>query len=119
MNQPGNQGPLPAPPPLKQRSDSGYREQDEVITTLVPYRNSMALASYYLGVFTLVPGLGLILVLPAFICGVVGLRAASRNPEVRGKVHAWIGIVLALVIGLAQLMVVALIIASITAQEWN
>lgn len=67
---------------------------DDAITTLIPYRNGFALASYYVGVFSLIPGLGLILGVVAIVLGVIGLRHASRNAQAKGRVHAWVGIVL-------------------------
>ena len=59
---------------------------------LIPLRNMPALVAYYLGIFSLAPCLGLLLSIPACICGIIGLVKASRHPEVKGKVHAWIGV---------------------------
>ena len=59
---------------------------------LIPLRNMPALVAYYLGVFSLAPCIGLVLAIPACICGIIGLVKASRHPEVKGKVHAWIGV---------------------------
>lgn len=61
---------------------------------LIPYNNPMALIAYYLGLFSLFPCLGLVLAIPAFVLGILGLRARNRNPAIRGSVHAWIGIIL-------------------------
>lgn len=61
---------------------------------LIPYKNPAALAAYYLGIFSIVPVLGLFLAVPALILGVVGLVARKRNPVIKGSVHAWIGIVM-------------------------
>jgi hypothetical protein len=61
---------------------------------VIPYKNPHALIAYYLGLFSLFPCLGLALAIPAFILGIMGLRARKRNPAIRGSVHAWIGIVM-------------------------
>jgi hypothetical protein len=61
---------------------------------LIPYKNPQALIAYYLGVFSLFPIIGLFLAIPAFVLGILGLRARKRNPAIKGSVHAWIGIVM-------------------------
>lgn len=61
---------------------------------LIPYKNMHALLAYYLGLFSLLPLIGLALAIPAVILGVIGLRNVKREPEVKGTVHAWIGIVM-------------------------
>lgn len=67
---------------------------DATIASIIPYKNPPALVSYYLGVFSLVPFVGIVLGIAAVILGLIGLRAARANPASGGKVHAWIGIVL-------------------------
>jgi len=79
--------PLPTAPPVTTLPDSGLNK-------IIPYRNGLALAAYYCGVFALIPILGAVLGWVAFGFGVAGLRAARRNPGIGGKVHAWVGIVL-------------------------
>jgi hypothetical protein len=63
------------------------------VSTVIPYRNGAALAAYYLGVFSLIPCLGAPLGVAAVIFGIIGLRKAGENPEAKGKVHAWVGII--------------------------
>ena len=41
-----------------------------------------------------VSGLGIFFAMPALVLGIMGLRKRAKNPEVKGSVHAWIGIVL-------------------------
>jgi hypothetical protein len=62
------------------------------IASIIPYKNAKALIAYYLAVFSLIPCLGSPLGIAAFILGLQGLKEAKAHPEVRGKVHAWIGI---------------------------
>jgi hypothetical protein len=68
---------------------------DEGIATLIPYRNVPALVSYYLGVFSLIPCIGGLLLGPAaVILGFLGLRRKKSNPQAKGTAHAITGIVL-------------------------
>ncbi len=90
-------GPAPgAPPPAP--------AQDDVITRLVPYRNKAALAAYYLGLFSIIPCVGLPLGIAAVVLGIMGLKRAKQNPEAKGKIHAWVGIILGGIFGLIYLV---------------
>ena len=94
----------PPPPPLPPTQDQG-------IASLIPYKNGAALAAYYLGVFSLIPVVGFVLGAIAIIMGSVGLSRAGKNPQIRGKVHAWVGIVLGALVVVAHIAVVVLIVA--------
>jgi hypothetical protein len=60
------------------------------VSTVIPYKNVLALIAYYVGVFCIIcPPL---LCFPAIILGVIGLRRVKENPEVKGTAHAWIGV---------------------------
>ena len=88
------------------RAPSGGQD---VVASIIPYRNVHALVAYYLGVFSV--GCLAPLGIPAFILGLIGLRRARANPELKGTVHAWIGIVmggLSIVLSLTLLVLVAL-----------
>jgi hypothetical protein len=87
-----------SPPPLP-RTDA----EPGAIEIMVPYRNPLALWSYYLGIFSLLPLLGFFTGVTAVVLGVIGLRRAGANPRLRGKVHAWVGIVCGALFGLGQL----------------
>jgi hypothetical protein len=78
------------------------------VELFVPYKNGFALAAYYLGIFSFIPVLGILLGIPAFFCGLKGLRLAREHPEARGKVHAWIGIIVGGLFGFGQLALVIL-----------
>lgn len=58
---------------------------------LIPYKNTSALIAYYCGVFSLIPCFAI--GIAALILGIKGLKYAKANPEAKGKVHAWIGII--------------------------
>jgi hypothetical protein len=69
---------------------------DGGISTLIPYRNPKALAAYYLGLFSLIPVLGLVTAPFAVLFGVLGVRRARADKNAKGTIHAWIGIVFGL-----------------------
>lgn len=62
---------------------------------LIPTKNMPALLSYYFGVFGLIPFLGLPLTIAAIVLGIIGLHTYKRNPTPGAKVHAIIGLSLA------------------------
>jgi len=66
----------------------------EAASIIVPYRNGMALASYYCGIFGLIPVVGLLLGPIAFILGVLGLLYKRNHPYAHGSGHAIAGIIL-------------------------
>lgn len=59
---------------------------------VIPYKNPMALTAYYLGIFALIPCLGIPLAIAAIVCGIIGIRRYQAKPIIRGVAHAWIGI---------------------------
>ena len=95
--------PPPASPPddweeeddrPRRRRPPDVRRHDDGVSSIIPYRNGMALAGYYLGVFSLIPIIGFILGPMGLIFGIVGLRRVNRNPEIKGTGHAVTAIVL-------------------------
>ena len=87
--------PIPSPTEPYQPAatgDSGELKGDGT-GGLIPYKNPQALLSYYIGLFSLVPLLGLFMGPAAVYLGVKGLKFAKENPIVKGKAHAWVGIV--------------------------
>lgn len=99
--------PRPAEPPADDWDDEdrdrprrrgsrspNVRRDDDGVATIIPYRNGMALAAYYVGVFSIIPCLALILGPLAITFGVIGLRRVNANPEIKGTGHAIAGIVL-------------------------
>ena len=73
---------------------AGVPVPDSPMTGMIPYRNPPALVGYYLAVFSLIPPLGLALGPVAVICGILGFVKARRDPQSKGKVHAWVAIIL-------------------------
>jgi hypothetical protein len=101
----------PSPPPLIVAPKSGT--EGDVTGGLIPYKNPHALISYYFGIFSLIPFIGFICGLVAVPLGISGLRARKIRAEVRGAVHAWIGIVLGSISAAIHICVGLLILAGI------
>jgi hypothetical protein len=95
-----------APPVLagKEPPKSGW------LIKIIPYKNPQALAAYYLGVFAVIPFLGVLLGIAALALGVGGLRRRKEEPEVGGSVHAWIGIIAGGLFGFIWLAVIVLFV---------
>lgn len=107
--------PRPAEPPADDWDDDrdrprrrgsrlpDVRRHDDAVSTIIPYKNGMALAAYYVGVFSLIPCIGGCILGPlGIIFGIIGLRRVRRNPEVKGTGHAIAGIVLGGITSLAN-----------------
>jgi hypothetical protein len=88
----GQRPPLSADP--LQYRPTPQPEEGDATGGIIPYKNGPALAAYYLGIFSLLPCIGLALAIPAFILGIIGLKKKKENPAVRGSAHAWIGIIM-------------------------
>jgi hypothetical protein len=73
--------------------DFEYEAATAGYSGMIPTRNSAALTAYYLGIFSFIPFLGILLGIPAFFLGRAGLKAVRERPEIKGTTHAWIGII--------------------------
>lgn len=78
---------------------------------IIPYKNMPALIAYYCGVFSIIPCFPI--GIAALVLGIMGLRKAKQHPEVRGKAHAWIGIIVGGIFGLAYTVLTVLGIISV------
>lgn len=83
----------PPETPLHERGKPIDSSPDDVVSTIIPYKNAAALAAYYLGLFSCFPILGLPLAIAALVLGIMGLRNVGRNPQMKGTVHAWVGLI--------------------------
>lgn len=83
------------------------------INTVIPYTNPQALIAYYLGVFSLIPCLGLALGPAAVVLGILGLRYVKANPTAKGTAHAWIGVIGGALTTLANLVGIGWIVLMI------
>ncbi|HTD66082.1 MAG TPA: GYF domain-containing protein [Candidatus Limnocylindria bacterium] len=81
-------------PPTYATTATAAPAADSPVSVVIPYKNPKALIGYYFGIFSLIPCIGLPLGIAAFVLGILGLKAAKAHPNARGKVHAWVGIIL-------------------------
>jgi len=88
---------------VKQKNDGG-------LNVIIPYKNVRALTAYYLGIFAVIPLLGIFLGLAGLALGISGLRYRRAHAGAGGAVHAWIGIVAGGFFGLLWLAVLVLAI---------
>ncbi|MBN1550113.1 hypothetical protein JW979_01540 [bacterium] len=58
----------------------------------IPSQNPKAVWAYYLGIFSIIPCLGIASGITALILGIMGLKDFQEKPEIKGKTHAWTGI---------------------------
>ena len=80
---------------------------------VIPYKNPMALAAYYCAIFSLIPGVGLLLGPIGFGLGIKGFMDYRAEPKRAGHIHAWIGIILGGLIGAVHVVaILAMIIAA-------
>lgn len=98
----------PAVAPL----ESPNPQEGDATGGVIPYKNPQALVAYYLGLFSLAPIIGFFIGIASIVLGVQGWRFANRNPKVKGKVHAGIGIGCGLIgVLISGLIIVAIISA--------
>jgi hypothetical protein len=69
----------------------------DAVETFIPYKNPKGLLAYYLGLFSIIPCLGLVLGPAGIILGFMGLSHSRAHPEARGAGHAIAGLVLGIV----------------------
>lgn len=77
---------------------------------IVPYRNVQALTAYYLGVFSIIPFLGIPLGVVAVILGIAGLKMADAHPERGGRAHAWTGIIAGGVFSVMYMLIILVVL---------
>ncbi|MGE4490197.1 MAG: hypothetical protein AB7E95_11710 [Kiritimatiellales bacterium] len=87
---------------------------DNTLGGLIPYKNVCALWSYYLGVFSLLPLLGIAPGIAAVILGCRGITCSRRHPELRGRVHAWVGLVLGSLCAAGNVTAIILVVRLLT-----
>ena len=89
--------------PLREDEDDDVRiRRPDAIETLIPYKNPMGLIAYYLGVFAVIPCVGLLLGPAALVLGILGIRYRNKHPTAGGLGHAITGVVLGSLTSLAN-----------------
>ncbi len=84
---------------------------------IVPMKNPPALVGYYLAIFSLIPCAGLLLGPAAVICGALGLRKLRDQPQLPGRAHALVAIILGTVTSLANWAAVIFMILALVADS--
>jgi len=85
---------IPPPPPSVPTGPPPIPQTGDATGGLIPYKNPHALIGYYLGIVGLIPFIGILLAIPAFVLGIIGLKKRKQNPVIKGAIHAWVGIIL-------------------------
>ena len=74
--------------PLQAHFASG----NEAMSTIIPWRNKYAIIGYYIGIFGLIPLLGIPLALCAIVLGILGIGQWKKNHRAHGLAHSIIAI---------------------------
>lgn len=85
------------------------KDNRDVTDGVIPYKNPSALASYYIGLASIIPVLGIFTGIAAVVLGIRGLMRFHAEPWRRGRLHAYAGI------GLGALTSITWIIMSVIA----
>ncbi|MBU0610496.1 MAG: hypothetical protein KKI08_21615 [Armatimonadetes bacterium] len=112
--------PPPPPPPAVPPPPVGYAAVPAAgsgsgLDALVPTRNPQALGAYYIGLFSLIPILGLPMGIMALVMGIKGLQFGRTHPGVHGTTHAWVGIICGGFWALVNVLIVIAIISAVVA----
>ena len=81
---------------------AGFCNAESDLRFIIPIgRSGWAIAAGYLGLFSLMPLVGIL----AFVIGVVAIRDIRRHPELHGLGRAWFGIVMGALFTIVYLLV--------------
>ena len=84
---------------------------------MIPDKNPSALTAYYLGIFSIIPCLAIPMGLAAVVLGLRGLALVKERPEVRGRTHAWVGIISGGLFGLINIIgLIAVVVTALAAR---
>jgi hypothetical protein len=86
-------------------------EEGDATGGVIPHKNVMALLGYYAGVFALIPCFSI--GIAGLVLGILGLKAAKKNPKIRGQVHAWIGIIVGGGFGILYLVLTVIVLIGV------
>jgi len=101
-----------SPPSLPQQSHPSPAATSDATGGVIPYKNLQALIGYYLGVFSLIPILGLLLGPAALILGILGFRAYLKEPRKRGQIHAWVAMILGTLVLIGHLAFAVILLSN-------
>jgi hypothetical protein len=73
------------------------KDDRDVTEGVIPYKNPSALASYYIGLASIIPVVGIFTGIMAVMLGIRGLMRYHAEPWRRGRLHSYAGIGLGIV----------------------
>jgi hypothetical protein len=89
-----------------------------VVEHVIPTRNPPALAGYYCAIFSIIPCAGNLLGPAALVLGILGMKRRRENPNLPGKAHALVAIILGAVTTLFYWgLVVLLVIGALMSRQ--
>jgi len=97
-----------APPPTTVGALMSPETRGDVTGGVIPYKNPSALAAYYVGLASVLPGIGILTGITAVVLGMMGLKRYHAEPWRRGRLHAYAGIVLGLLGAIVWTLLLAL-----------
>ena len=89
-----------------QSAPTNHSNNEQSIQKIIPYKNPHGLWAYYLSLGSILPFVGILFSFMGIILGIMGHNRATQRPELRGKYHAWAGIVIGLLGLTVQLLVI-------------
>ncbi|WP_425618806.1 DUF4190 domain-containing protein [Anatilimnocola sp. NA78] len=96
----------------------GPRGEGDATGGVIPYKNMPALLAYYIGIVSLLCCfVGLPVGIVSIVLGIMGLQKRARQPEVKGSVHAWIGIVCGVLSTIGAILMAIAIIGGIASSN--
>lgn len=107
------------PPPGSYPHPQGYPPQPAAsgLEAMIPTRNPSALTAYYLGIFSIIPCFAIPMGIAAVVLGLRGLKLFKEHPEVRGRTHAWVGIIAGGLFALINIAAIGFIVISSLARS--
>src|SRR5262249_19946383 len=90
--------------------DEDDEEEEGALASLIPARNPRGLTAYCFGIFSLIPGIGLVLGPLALLFGVLGIRYAVNYPKAKGMGHSVAGTLLGILTTIANIVLLVWVI---------
>ncbi len=94
--------------------DGTHPPANALFEALFPVRNIPALIAFWVCLFALIPGLGILVALAVIGLGVSGLRNARKDPAVGGRWQSWLSVAVAALFGLINIAVVGIAVYQMT-----
>ena len=109
------------PPPGGYAPSQGYPPPPPAsgLEAMIPTRNPSALTAYYLGIFSIIPCLAIPMGIAAVVLGLRGLKLFGEHPEVRGRTHAWVGILAGGFFALINIVAIGFAVIAFLARPGN